>query len=238
MKPYPIFLNDLDQRRTVVLGGGIEAEHKVQALLDCDAMVTLIANDITPGLRSLAEELRIDWIRRDYRHGDLRGAFLVIATTADPELNAQIYAEAEGEDALINVPDDVEHCNFVAGSVVRRGSLVVSVSTSGSAPALAVRLREKLERELGPEYAELLDMLVELRKPLPRWVPDFGARRALWYKLVDSDLLDLLRQGRRDQARRRMREIVEQETGHKLSRVSVGAGFQRLIAMMSTIGGR
>ena len=208
MKPYPLFLIGLEERRCVVIGGGPEAEYKVKGLLACDASVTLIAAEVTETLERHAEKGRLGWIRRDYQCGDLRAAFLVIATPADPETNARIYREAEEEGALVNVMDDTQHCNFIAGSVVRRGPLVVSISTSGCAPALAVRLRERFEREFGPEYADFLELLAELRDPLAGAVPEFEQRRALWYRLVDSDVLDLFRAGQRQRARERVGEIV------------------------------
>ena len=208
MKPYPLFVIGLEERRCVVIGGGPEAEYKVEGLLACDASVTLIAAEVTETLERHAEKGRLGWIQRDYQCGDLRAAFLVIATPAGPETNARIYREAEEEGALVNVMDDTKHCNFIAGSVVRRGPLVVSISTSGCAPALAVRLRERFEREFGPEYADFLELLAELRDPLAGAVPDFEQRRALWYRLVDSDVLDLLRAGQRQRARDRAGEIV------------------------------
>ncbi len=208
MKPYPVFLIGLEGRRCIVIGGGSEAEYKVEGLLACGASVTLIAAEVTEMLERHAEERRLGWIQRDYQCGDLRGAFLVIATPEGPDANARIYREAEEEGALINVMDDTEHCNFIAGSVVRRGPLVVSISTSGCAPALAVRLRERFERDFGPEYADFLELLAELRNPLTGAVPDFEERRALWYRLVDSDVLDLLRAGQRQRARDRVGEIV------------------------------
>ena len=134
MKPYPIFLVDLASRPCIVIGGGNEGEFKVKGLLDCDAAVTMISLHLTPQLQTWAEEGWLTWIKRHYLPGDLEGAFLVIAERSDPETNAQIWQEAQTEGALINVMDDVPHCNFVAGSVIRRGPLVVSISTSGAAP--------------------------------------------------------------------------------------------------------
>jgi siroheme synthase-like protein len=208
VKPYPIFLVGLEQRRCVVIGGGGEAERKVDGLLDCDAAVRLIAPEITPRLRELAGSRRLSWEPRTYRGGDLAGAFLVIVTETDPQVVERAWIEAQARGIPINALDDVEHCSFIAGSVVRRGALTVAISTSGCAPALAVRLRERMEREFGPEYAEFLELAEGLREPLARQVGDFRARREAWYRLVDSDVLDLLRAGRREQARERAVEIL------------------------------
>ncbi len=207
MKPYPIFLIGLENRHCIVIGGGHEAEGKVRGLLDCDATVTVIHQTLTPTLEAWADEGRFTWLQRPYQQGDLRGAFLVIAERADPETNARIWAEAEAEGALVNVMDDVGHCSFVAGSVVRQGHLTISISTSGAAPALSVRLRQKMEQEFGPEYATFLAWLQQLRAPMSQQYPAFGERRTRWYELVDSDILQLIRDGRFDLARQRLEEI-------------------------------
>ena len=202
MDVYPIFLTDLQSRRCVVIGGDAEAERKVEGLLAANAAVTAINETLTDNLTLWASEDRITWLPRAFEPGDLRGAWLAIATTRDAALAARLQREAEAHGVLLNVADDVPHSNFVAGSVVRRGPLVIGISTSGCSPALAVRIRRQLEQTFGPEYADLLDLLGDLRQPVAARHPDFEARKALWAQLLDSDVLDLLRQGQPDQARR------------------------------------
>jgi len=179
MRVYPIFLNNLEGRRCVVFGGTHEAERKVADLLACGADVVLVSETITPRLRAWAEEGRLTWHARWYRPGDLQGAFLTIVAVTNPEATEPIWQEAQRERVLINAMDDVPHCTFVAGSVVRRGALVIAISTSGHAPALSVRLREELEQRLGPEYALFLDLMGALRLPMATHYPDFAeAKRA------------------------------------------------------------
>ncbi len=208
MRVYPIFLNNLEGRRCVVFGGTHEAERKVADLLACGAEVVLISETITPRLRAWAEEGRLTWHARRYRPGDLQGAFLAIVAVPNPGATEPIWQEAQRERVLINAMDDVSHCTFIAGSVVRRGALVIAISTSGHAPALSVRLREALEQRLGPEYALFLDLMGALRLPMATHYPDFAERKARWYALVDSDVLDLLRQQRFPEARARIAELV------------------------------
>lgn len=204
MKPYPIFLIGLENRHCLVVGGGHEAEGKVKGLLECDANVTVIHPTLTERLAAWADEGRFTWLQRPYQEGDLAGAFLIIAERADPATNARIWAEAEAAGALVNVMDDVDHCNFVAGSVVRQGHLAVAISTSGAAPALSVRLRQRLEAELGPEYATFLAWLAALRAPMSQTYEAFSERRRRWYDIVDSDILDLIRDGRLEEAHQRL----------------------------------
>jgi len=205
---YPIFLN-LQNRRCVVIGGGSVAEGKVAGLLEAGAQVILISPNLTPTLEKLALDLQIGHLQRNYQPGDLEQAFLVISATNDHEVNEQVWEEAEDLGVLFNAVDDPAHCNFIAGSIVRQGALTIAISTSGAAPALAVRLKEKMAREFGPEYAEFLELLEKLREPLAARYPDFEERRARWYALVDSDILDQLRAGRPDLAQERIKEITE-----------------------------
>jgi siroheme synthase-like protein len=211
LKPYPIFLVGLENRHCIVVGGGKEAELKVRSLLDCDATVTVIGPTLTPALQAWAEEGRFAWLARPYQPGDLQGAFLAFAERSDPQRDALLFEEAEAEKVLVNLIDDIPHCSFIAGSVVRRGPLVITVSTSGAAPALAVRLRERFEAEFGSEYGEFLELMFSLREPISTLVPEFGERRARWYRLVDSDILDLIRRKEFAQANRRIVEIFGEE---------------------------
>ena len=208
MKGYPVFLVGLADKRCVVIGGGSEAERKVTGLLECDAAVTVISADLTAQLRFWAAGGTITWLARAYQRGDLQGAHLVIVTDGSPSMRAAICQEAETERALLNVVDDASHSNFITGAVMRQGALTMAISTSGCAPTLAVRLRQQLERTFGPEYALFLDWLRAVREPLAVQYPNFAERRALWYALVDSEILSLLQHGRVDLARQRLAEII------------------------------
>lgn len=209
---YPVLL-DLRGRPCVVIGGGTIATGKVDGLLEAGAMVTVIAPELTPKLAALAAAGRVRHLARPYQTGDLAGAFLAIGATDDRAANAAVWEEATARNLLFNAVDDVPHCNFIAPSILRQGDLTVSISTSGKAPALAVRLKERLAPELGPEYARFLELAGQLRDGLAAAVPDFEQRKALWYRLVDSDVLSLLRAGDEAGARARIEEL----TGVKIS---------------------
>ena len=204
---YPVFLS-FAERLVVVVGGGEIAERKVAGLLPCGARVRVIAPELTPGLARLAEGGEIEHRARDFLPGDLEGAVLALAEPGDASRDEAFFAEAEERRIFANVEDDLDHCSFIAPSIVRRGDLVIAISTSGRAPALAVRLRQRLERELGPEYAALLEFAGRLRGPLARAVPEFEERRRRWYELVDSEVLVLLRGGRTAEACRLASEIM------------------------------
>lgn len=203
---YPIFL-DLSGKKCLVVGEGHEIAAKMQTLVDADAKVTYVNPRAESAIETLAAAGLISWERRDFERRDLDGCFLAVADRKD---NSEIFRLAEDRRVLVNAVDDPEHCRFSFGSVHRQGDLTVAISTNGVAPALAVRLRERLEREIGAEYAELLRILKEVRAEIGLRIADFGERRALWYRIIDSDILDKLREGRREEAQRSLRQMIEE----------------------------
>ena len=205
---YPVYIQ-LREQPCVVIGGGKISEGKVEGLLAARANVTVISPDLTARLQNLVREKQITNLARTYQPGDLTGAFMVICATDQAEINHQVWQEASANRQLVNVVDDTPRCNFIAPSILRKGDLTIAISTSGKAPALAVRIKERLERQLGPEYERFLELAGELREPLARQVPDFETRKALWYEIVDSEILDILARG--DEAA--AREIISRVVG-------------------------
>jgi len=203
---YPAILL-LDGRLAVVIGGGQVAERKVRTLRDAGAKVRLVSDQVTPELRSLADRGDVELVDRRYEPGDLAGAVVAVAATDDEEVNRGVFAEATAAGIPVNVVDNTALCTFIAPSIVRRGDLVVAVSTGGAAPALAVRIRERLEREFGEEYARFLEMMAELREQV-RVPGDQGQRADAWYRVVDSDVMERVRAGDMGRARQRATELL------------------------------
>jgi siroheme synthase-like protein len=208
---YPVYL-DLKEQPALVVGGGKIAEGKVEGLLSAGGNVTVVAPELTARLQKLADQTKIKYLARDYRPGDLAGAFIVVCATDRNDVNHQVWQEASANGQLVNVVDDPPRCNFIAPAILRNGDLTIAISTGGNAPALAVRLKEHLQAELGPEYARFLELAGGLRAPLARRIPDFETRKALWYELVDSDALDLLARGDEPAAL----EVISQIVGFPL----------------------
>ena len=202
---FPVFL-DLTGKNCLITGAGYEVPSKVQALVDASADVTYINPLADPKIEALAASGLIDWQRREFQADDLRDRFLVIT---DHEDNAEIFRMAEEQRVLCNSVDDPEHCRFSFGSLHRQGDLTIAISTNGWAPAVAVRLKERLQREVGPEYAGFLTLLKEFRPEITSRIGDFAARRALWYRIVDSDVLELLRHGQNEEAKAAVRQMLE-----------------------------
>ena len=180
---FPAFL-DLHGRACVVVGGGHIARDKIAGLLEAAADVTVIAPQAEPRVAALARTGALRWNRRAYRDGDLDGAFLVIAATAEPQVNRQVWAEAHARGCLVNVVDVPELCDYITPSIVRRGKLTIAVSTQGAAPAFAAVMRRYLERLLGDEIGEFLERAVLWRGQLNRARLTPREKRRWWYALL------------------------------------------------------
>ncbi len=194
---YPVYL-DIKGRSCVIIGGGEVAERKVHGLLDCGAKVSLISPEATSGIQEMAQDGGLQWEPREYRKGDLKGAFLAIAATDRREVNEAIAKEATFEKVVLNVVDNAPLCTFIAPSVVSRGDVTVAVSTGGASPALARKLRESLETSETMEYAHLAGILSSARKELKRRGLEVHPDR--WQESIRYELVDLVKSGKSEQA--------------------------------------
>jgi siroheme synthase-like protein len=196
---YPISLN-IGGRRCVVVGGGQVALRKVRTLLEHRANVEVISPDLCAGLIQLAEGEQIRVFRRPYQTGDLQEAFIAIAATDDNDTNLKVVQEARRKAVLINVVDDAESSDFIAPSYLRRGDITIAISTAGRSPALARKIRTRLEKAFGDEYAYLALLIDEVRAEVKQQeIPVDGEA---WQEALDLDSLsDLLRKGEGEKAK-------------------------------------
>jgi precorrin-2 dehydrogenase/sirohydrochlorin ferrochelatase len=205
---YPVYLN-LKGRRVVVIGGGEVAERKIESLLDSGASVLVISPEVTSGIASLSEQQRIEIRNRAYVPGDCAGAALVFSATADPEVSRAVHKEATALGVFINTVDQPNQCSFIMPAVIRRGDIGVAISTSGTSPALAARLRRKISGVIGPEYARLAELLARVRPEIRGKVHTEGNRKDLHYRIIDSDIISLLKLDDIGPAEQRLRQIIE-----------------------------
>lgn len=156
----------LEGRTCLVVGAGVVAQSKIESLLQAGANVRVVAPAAIEPIQNLAVQNLIALQQKPFERTDLDGAFLVIAATSSPDVNAAIFEQARLHNILCNSVDDPEHCDFYYPAVVRRGRLQFAISTEGQSPALAQRLRRELESQYGPEYEAWLDELGEARQEL------------------------------------------------------------------------
>jgi precorrin-2 dehydrogenase/sirohydrochlorin ferrochelatase len=193
---YPMMV-DLTGRRCLVVGGGCVAERKIVRLLDCGADVEVVSPTVTRKIANLAARKAVHLARRPVRPSDVAGAFLVFAATDDVEVNRNLAEAVQSARGLVNVADAPDACNFLVPSMVRRGDLSIAISTGGGSPALAKRLRQRLEATIGPEYEAYLAALRGLRAQARRAVADPAARQTLLRQAVDSELFEHAARGDR-----------------------------------------
>ena len=189
MNLFPIYLK-LADRRCLVIGAGPIGEEKIEGLLRADADVRVVAPDATPRVQAWSREGKIRWEKRKFRTGDLDRTFLIVAATSSEKLHGQIYKLARRRGILCNVVDDPPHCDFYYGSIVRRGSLQFAISTGGHSPALAQRLRRKLELQFGPEYGLWLEELGTAREKLFAKKMDPERRKRLLHRLASEQAFE------------------------------------------------
>jgi siroheme synthase-like protein len=199
---YPVNLV-VDGRPCLVVGGGRVAVGKVRGLLEAGARVTVIAPEIDPTIAGL-DEVAIE--RRAYRRGDVEGYRFAVAATGDPQVNQAVYDDGEEAGVWVNAADDPARCSAILPARIRQGRLTVTISTGGHSPAVASWLRERLAAELGPEYDQLIGLLGEARKEVQ--AQGLATEELDWRRALDSGILEMVRAGRLDAAKERLRACL------------------------------
>ena len=190
-------------RRALVVGGGAVAAGKARGLVAAGAVVHVVAEQVSDEVRAIDG---VTWEERPYRRGEVGSYRLGVTATDDPDVNRAVFVDGEEAGVWVNSADDPANCSFILPAVVRRGPIMITVGTGGHSPALATWLRRKFEREIGPEYEALLDILEEERMALrEQGIP---TESLTWQDAIDSGMLDLVRTGRFAEARERLKACL------------------------------
>ncbi|MGN6379221.1 MAG: precorrin-2 dehydrogenase/sirohydrochlorin ferrochelatase family protein [Gaiellales bacterium] len=189
----------LTDRRCLVVGAGSVGLEKVEGLMACGARVHVVAPVACAEIEELAATGDLEWSRREFRAGDLEGHFLAIAATADTDVNVAVFEEAESRSMLCNVVDVPPLCSFILPAIVRSGPIAIAISTAGSSPALAKRMKREISELYGPEHAALAEILNDLRGWAKATLPTYGDRKRFFEGIVngDPDPVARLRAGQR-----------------------------------------
>ena len=202
MSVFP-FMQKIDQKRFLVIGAGAVARRKVRLLLQFTDRITLIThpaadhhsdgNADNPDADILCSEMRELWdfarkgvqiLNRRFSVKDLVDADYCIASSDSFEDNQRIAALCREAGLPVNVPDDPDSCSFFMPSVVKRGKLVITVSTGGGSPAMSAELRRRIEGILPPDTEEILDRMEELRAWVPSRLPRSQERGRLYSHIL------------------------------------------------------
>ncbi|MBI4774786.1 MAG: bifunctional precorrin-2 dehydrogenase/sirohydrochlorin ferrochelatase [Deltaproteobacteria bacterium] len=201
---------DIHDRMCLVVGGGAVGARKVRKLLQCGARVILVSPEVSPDLETLIQEKKLEYRDRHFHDTDLEDAFLIIAATDDADVNRTVSEAAKARNVLCNVVDSPELSSFVAPAVVRKGDLVVAISTEGKSPALSGKLRKRFEKELSPAYGPLVDLLGALRSRLKKQGRFSEEARKKIGDLIDSPILNWITDGNHERIEKAVCSVLDE----------------------------
>jgi precorrin-2 dehydrogenase/sirohydrochlorin ferrochelatase len=227
MRAFPIFL-DLRGLACLVVGGGPVGARRAGGLAAAGARVRMVAPEFGAAARALARRGSVRLERRAFRVSDLRGCVLAIAATGDARVDGAIARAARRRRIPCNVPGDPERGTFTVPAVVRRGALVLAVSTGGASPTLARRMAQDLARRAASARGPILRILRAARRELRLRVQDPAARRRALRRLARAPLEALAGAGRIAEARARARSVIEAAVGRGRRREKNRDRFRRL----------
>ena len=164
-KLFPVFLK-LENLSLLIIGGGNVALEKLMAVLNNSphTRIRLVGIHISDGIKKIAEEKNnIELIERPYVITDFDNADIVIAAVNSIAVSGQIKNDAEQKGKLVNVADKPALCDFYLGSIVKKGSVKIAISTNGKSPTIAKRLKEVIDTMIPDEMENVLQNMQTIR---------------------------------------------------------------------------
>ena len=204
MKLYPLNL-DIKNKNCVVVGGGEVALRKIRGLLAAGANVKVIAPEVCAGVEELFQRGEISLIREKFSEELLGDEIILIAATDNPEVNERA---ARAGKLLVNVVEGTGG-NFSVPSIIRRGELLLTISTGANSPAFSKFLRQMLETELGENFVAGLEIISARRRELKKFLPNYTARKIFWQKILTQETWQLLKEGRLDELEEKINNALE-----------------------------
>ena len=205
---FPVNLN-IKNRLCVVVGCGNVGERKILNLIRHKPKIRVISNDFTENILKLSDKMEL--IHSAYKSEYIKDAFMVFICTNRKDLNLEIYRDAKKNNSLVNIVTHPELCDFSIPSVIERGDLKITISTNGKSPALSKKIRKELEERFGNEYSELLNLMDKIRKKQLSSGSNSNDNRLLFKKIIESDILDLIKKKERNKINERIKRIFNFE---------------------------
>jgi precorrin-2 dehydrogenase/sirohydrochlorin ferrochelatase len=207
MDYYPIQLN-LKGKQALIIGGGKIAERKLTGLLETGAQITIVSPEITENIRQYCQCGKVMWKQKSFTRDDLEKKFLVIAATNDSETNRAVKRLVSTNQLLLMV-DDPEESDFILPSVLKRGRLTLTVSTSGASPILTKTIKQHLAHQYGPEYQEYVEFLYQCRKWILKEVKDAQTKQQLLAKITEPTFLN--NENRKEAFNQLVHQLIEKK---------------------------
>jgi len=165
---YLPIMFDMRNKKILLVGGGAIACEKLGRLIECSTEITVVATECSSKMNEYIEEFALTFYNRAYKDSDLDGMDIVIAAVDSPELQLDIFNKARNKKILCNAVDLPSYCDFIFPSIIRKGDLIVAVSTSGASPAFAKHMKRLLEKLIPQEIDSFLKMMREKRNSFPK----------------------------------------------------------------------
>ncbi len=213
---FPLFLRLTDQP-VVVIGGGEVAARKVSLLHRAGARITVVSPALCASLQDSMARHELQHLAEEFRPDHLDGMRLVVAATNVHEVNAWVSRQAELRNIPVNVVDNRELSRFIMPAIVDRSPVIVAIGSSGDAPVLTRRLREKIEALLPTGIGKLAKLSGELRSKVKQQVSSADARRRFWERFFDGDIATDLLAGRDQQAHQSVDMAIESAIKQQLN---------------------
>ncbi len=208
MEYFPAFL-DVENKPVIVIGGGEVAARKVRLLLSAGADVTVIAPELGPTISEFEAAGRVRYANKRYEKSDIEGSWLVVSATGDAAVEEQVYADATAARIFCNAVDRQDNCSYITPAIVDRSPLVVAISSGGSAPVLARRIRARLEATLPSGLGKLAELARRYRARVIERIPELSPRIRFWERVVDGPVADAALAGDMEKAEREIEALVD-----------------------------
>lgn len=219
----PIFTK-LDNKPVLVVGGGEVALRKCRAFLKARASVTLVAPWFCDELKEHAHNNEVTLIDAYFDESHLDGKMLVIAATDRDEVNNNVFELANARNVFVNVVDDQPKCTFIFPSIVDRDPITIAISSAGTAPVLARRLREKLETLIPHHIGPLATIVGGFRDKVKKRFKHFSDRRQFWEGVFDSSVVSKVQTGDTQAAQQQLEQMLDAKAEPEGEVYVVGAG--------------
>ncbi len=213
MKYYPVFM-DIKDKSCLVVGGGSVGLRKAATLQKCGAKVKVISRQFSNKFNNI-QTVSINFKKKEYEKKDIKGMFFIFAATDNHDLNQTIKNDAARLNILCNIADSPDQSDFILPSIVDRGDLVLAVSTSGSSPAMAKKIRQELEHFFGPEYAQFLTLMGNIRKKILLSDHSPDNNRQVFHTLIDKGVLELIKNNDEKEIDSILRDVVGAKFSYK-----------------------
>jgi uroporphyrin-III C-methyltransferase/precorrin-2 dehydrogenase/sirohydrochlorin ferrochelatase len=230
----PLF-HKLDDKKCLVIGGGAVATRKVRLLMDARASITVIAPTLSEQLTQLANNDKLQHIKRLFQSNDTQTFSLIICATDNQTINAKVSAEAHANNIPVNVVDQPALCSFIFPAIVDRAPITIGISSGGVAPVLARLTRAKLETLLPHKLGDLAKLAAKFRQTVKEHFSNAKQRRIFWENTFSGAVADLSYQGKHAAAekelQRRLEQGQDQPAEGKVYLVGAGPGDPELLTL-------